>query len=169
MSVNPELLQYPELVKVHLQPGAFNSGLLAVKHFKAGQVITRLSGTTHTAKSWSSVQSGIEPGDHIELNSVLVYVNHSCSPNAAFDLDSSNKAEWNFRALRDIQPEEELTFFYPSTEWDMDQGFPCRCQAKNCLGYIRGAKYLSRAQVAEREFISAYISRLLDQRDIQHI
>ncbi|CAE6412791.1 unnamed protein product [Rhizoctonia solani] len=169
MSVNPELLQYPKLVKVDLQPGSFNSGLLAVKHFKAGQIITHLTGTTQTKKSWSSVQSGIEPDDHIELNSVLVYINHSCSPNTAFDLSSSNKEEWNLRALRDIQVEEELSFFYPSTEWDMDQGFQCRCQAKNCLGYIRGAKDLSRAQVVERGFISSYISKLLDRRDAQRI
>ncbi|GAB1518201.1 hypothetical protein RhiTH_001260 [Rhizoctonia solani] len=169
MSVDPELLQYPELVKVDLQPGAFNSGLLAAKHFKAGNVITRLTGTTPTKKSWSSVQAGVEPDDHIELNSVLVYVNHSCSPNVAFDLSSSNKEEWNFRALRDIQPGDELSFFYPSTEWDMDQGFQCRCQAQNCLGYIRGAKELSRAQVVERGFISTYISRLLDRRDTQRI
>ncbi|KAG8691605.1 hypothetical protein FRC11_015042 [Ceratobasidium sp. 423] len=169
MSVNPELLQYPELAKVDLQPGAFNSGLLAVKHFKAGEVITRLTGTTRTKKSWSSVQAGLEPDNHIELNSVLVYVNHSCSPNTAFDLSSSNKEEWNFRALRDIRPGDELSFFYPSTEWDMDQGFQCRCQAKNCLGYIRGAKELSRAQVVERGFISTYISRLLDRRDTQRI
>ncbi|KAF8705321.1 SET domain, partial [Rhizoctonia solani] len=169
MSVDPELLQYPELVKVDLQPGAFNSGLLAAKHFKAGNVITRLTGTTPTKKSWSSVQAGVEPDDHIELNSVLVYVNHSCSPNVAFDLSSSNKEEWNFRALRDIQPGDELSFFYPSTEWDMDQGFQCKCQAQNCLGYIRGAKELSRAQVVERGFISTYISGLLDRRDTQRI
>ncbi|CAE6373935.1 unnamed protein product [Rhizoctonia solani] len=169
MSVNSELLQYPELVKVDLRPGAFNSGLLAVRSFKAGQIITRLTGTTRTKKSWSSVQSGVEPEDHIELNSVLVYVNHSCSPNTAFDLSSSNKAEWNFRALRDVQPGEELTFFYPSTEWDMDQGFSCRCQAKNCLGYIGGAKDLSRGQVLERGFINSYISRLLDRPDTQRI
>ncbi|CAE6349905.1 unnamed protein product [Rhizoctonia solani] len=169
MSVSPELLQYPELVKVDLKPGAFNSGLLAVKSFKAGQIITRLTGTTPTKKSWSSVQAGVEPDNHIELNSVLVYVNHSCSPNVAFDLSSSDKEEWNLRALRDIRPGEELSFFYPSTEWDMDQGFQCRCQTKHCLGYIRGAKELSRTQVVERGFISVYISRLLERRDTQRI
>ncbi|KAJ1306881.1 hypothetical protein OPQ81_007866 [Rhizoctonia solani] len=169
MPVNPELLQYPELVKVDLQPGSFNSGLLAVKHFRAGEIITRLTGTTPTKKSWSSVQAGLKSDDHIELNSVLVYVNHSCSPNAAFDLSSSNKEEWNFRALRDIQPGEELTFFYPSTEWDMAQGFECKCRAKNCIGHIRGAKDLSRVQLVERGFVSSYISRLLDRRDTQRI
>ncbi|KAG8719028.1 hypothetical protein FRC08_003830 [Ceratobasidium sp. 394] len=165
MTPNPSLLQYPGLFEVNVQPGEFNSGLICLQPFKAGKIITRLTGTTKTKKSWSTVQHGAEPDAHIELNSVLVYINHSCSPNAAFDLTSSNKAEWNFRALRDIHPGEELSFFYPSTEWDMDQGFLCKCGAQNCLGYINGAKYLSRTQLEERGFVSSYISEMLDQSD----
>ncbi|KAG9128151.1 hypothetical protein FRC07_004263 [Ceratobasidium sp. 392] len=165
MSSKSDLLQYPGLFKINFQPGDFNSGLICLQSFKAGKIITRLTGTTQTKKSWSSVQYGTDPDANIELNSVLVYVNHSCSPNAAFDLNSSNKTEWNFRALRDIHPGQELSFFYPSTEWNMDQGFQCKCGSENCLGYINGAKYLTRAQLEERDFVSSYISELVDQRD----
>jgi len=28
---------------------------------------------------------------------------------------------------------DDITFFYPSTEWDMAQGFDCNCGAKVCL------------------------------------
>ncbi|KAG8699573.1 hypothetical protein FRC09_006538 [Ceratobasidium sp. 395] len=169
MTPNPNLLQYPGLVEVNIQPGDFNSGLTSLQHHKAGKVITRLTGTTKTKKSWSTVQHGVGPEDHIELNSVLVYANHSCSPNTAFDLTSPNKAEWNFRALRDIRVGEELSFFYPSTEWDMDQAFECKCGAENCLGRISGAKDLSRAQLEQRGFISSYISEMLDQRDHKNV
>ncbi|CAE6526206.1 hypothetical protein RSOLAG22IIIB_02700 [Rhizoctonia solani] len=167
MSINPdELIQYPELLKVNAKPGERNSGLLALKHFKAGEVITYLTGTTPTNYSWSSVRFGVGSDDHVELNSVLVYVNHSCSPNAAFDISSLDKAKWNFRALRDIQPGEELTYFYPSTEWHMD-GFQCWCGEKNCLGWPRGSQVLSREDIVERGrgFINTHISTLLDQRD----
>lgn len=44
-----------------------------IQHFKAGGVITYLTGTTPEKKSWSTVQCGMGPDDHIELNSVLVY------------------------------------------------------------------------------------------------
>ncbi|KAG9101916.1 hypothetical protein FS749_001882 [Ceratobasidium sp. UAMH 11750] len=165
MPSKSNLLRYPGLVEVNIQPGEFNSGLICLQPFKAGKIVTRLTGTTRAQKSWSTVQYGVEPDAHIELNSVLVYVNHSCSPNAAFDLTSPNKAEWSFRAIRDIRPGEELSFFYPSTEWDMDQAFECKCGAENCLGYISGAKDLSRAQLEERGFVSSYISKMLDQRD----
>ncbi|KAG9122338.1 hypothetical protein FRC07_001342 [Ceratobasidium sp. 392] len=169
MSSKSSLLQYPGLMEVNIQLGDFNSGLICLQNVKAGKVIARLTGTTKTKKSWSTVQHGEGPDDHIELNSVLVYVNHSCSPNAAFDLTSPNKVEWNFRALRDIRPGEEFSFFYPSTEWDMDQGFECKCGVENCIGYISGAKNLSRAQLEERGFISSYISKMLDQRDRKEV
>lgn len=35
---------------------------------------------------------------------------------------------------------EELTFFYPSTEWNMDQPFDCECKKPTCFGSISGAK-----------------------------
>ncbi|QRV88965.1 SET domain protein [Ceratobasidium sp. AG-Ba] len=165
MAPKPTLLRYPELFKVNVQPGDFNSGLICLKPFKAGDTITHLTGTTKAKKSWSTVQHGVGPDDHIELNSVLVYVNHSCSPNAAFDLSSSKKSEWKFRALRDVQAGDELSFFYPSTEWEMDQGFQCKCESANCLNYIDGAKNLTRAQLEERGFISTHISQMLDQRE----
>lgn len=65
-------------------------------------------------------------------------VNHSCAPNVAFDLshprsseDIQNEqypAEWNLRTLsRPVAKGETLTFFYPSTEWDMGAPFTCAC------------------------------------------
>ena len=73
-------------------------------------------------------------------------VNHSCEPNVAFDMSSKNPADWHVRALRRIQTGEDgeyeledhghrqklsyacpVTFFYPSTEWELDQAFECRC------------------------------------------
>lgn len=61
-------------------------------------------------------------------------VNHSCNPNVAFDLsstyspDSDEGSTWCLKSLsRPIKAGEPLTFFYPSTEWDMDRGFDCAC------------------------------------------
>jgi hypothetical protein len=66
-------------------------------------------------------------------------VNHSCSPNVAFDLSHPRSstdieqerypAEWNLRTLsRPVAKGETLTFFYPSTEWDMGAPFTCNCE-----------------------------------------
>lgn len=36
---------------------------------------------------------------------------------------------------------------------------------QNCLGTIRGAKYLTRAQLEERGFISTHIAKLLNHKN----
>ena len=66
------------------------------------------------------------------------YVNHSCHPNCCFDTE-----HLIFRALRTIAAEEEITFDYNTTEYDLCWPFQCCCGAIDCLRYIRGYKYLS--------------------------
>lgn len=81
----------------------------------------------------------IDKEKHISLKPVyLRYLNHSCAPNVFFD---TQKME--LITLRHIKAGEELTFFYPSTEWQMEEVFDCGCGTANCLGEIRGAGKLS--------------------------
>lgn len=79
---------------------------------------------------------------HIELiPSFLECTNHSCSPNCFFDTTNHKLI-----AINNIKDGEEFRFFYPSSEWDMEQEFECNCSSKNCIGTIKGAKYLSESQ-----------------------
>ena len=58
---------------------------------------------------------------------------------------------------------DELTFFYPSTEWDMSEGFNCECQSedgKRCGQYIAGAKYATTAEL-RKNWLSPHICDLL--------
>ncbi|HUR65129.1 MAG TPA: hypothetical protein VMZ03_02160, partial [Chitinophagaceae bacterium] len=55
-------------------------------------------------------------------------------------------------ALKDLQPGDELVFFYPSTEWKMTQSFNCYCGSPKCLGKIRGAAYLSTSLQSQYRF-----------------
>ena len=59
-------------------------------------------------------------------------------------------------ALRAINVGEEMTFFYPATEWDMSQTFACNCKTPQCLGNIRGGKHLS-AEEANRYRLNEYV------------
>ena len=61
--------------------------------------------------------------------------NHSCDPATYIDTENLQ-----IIALRDISKGDELTFFYPSTEWEMIQPFQCNCQAQNCIKEVKGAK-----------------------------
>ena len=87
--------------------------------------------------TYLTVQTGEDK--HITLQpEFLQYINHSCYPNVFFDTTAMQLV-----ALKEIQPGDELMFFYPSTEWDMSQPFDCFCGTTQCLHRIQGAAYLS--------------------------
>jgi hypothetical protein len=88
----------------------------------------------------------------------LQYINHSCDPNVFFDTSSLV-----ILALRDIAEGEEISFFYPSTEWEMDQPFTCHCGSAKCLGQIRGAAYLP-AETLQQYQLSEFIQQQLHDR-----
>ncbi|KAJ7460623.1 hypothetical protein FB451DRAFT_1269698 [Mycena latifolia] len=135
---------------VEFKSGNFASFLRTRKHFAKGDTLTILADLTRSRKAYSTVQCGKGSQDNIELNSDFVYVNHSCEPNVAFDLSSANPTNWHVRALTSIEAGSPLTFFYPSTEWEMEQPFECECGVKSCLGRIQGAKFLTRDEVVVR-------------------
>lgn len=102
--------------------------------FAPGDVICDFyAGSILSEASYLTLQ--LDDDKHITLlPDYLQYTNHSCDPNAFFDTTSME-----FVCIRDIQPGDELTFFYPSTEWEMAQPFICHCGSKDCLRDIRGA------------------------------
>lgn len=59
-----------------------------------------------------------------------------------------NNAELTFRALRNISPNEEITFNYLTTESEMAAAFNCICGSANCFGFIQGRNFLSPAQAS---------------------
>ncbi|KAI8048035.1 uncharacterized protein B0P05DRAFT_600897 [Gilbertella persicaria] len=138
-------------------PESFSSKLVAERAFPEGSVIAPLEGLTPGAKRYSTVQ--ISETEHIELNSDLVFMNHSCDPSTLMDVD-----RMVVTATRDIAAGDELTFFYPSTEWDMAQPFSCWCGSSKCIETVQGAKYLS-TDTLNKFKSSRHIKQLLQKRD----
>lgn len=100
-----------------------------ISHFRPKEILDR--------PNYLTVQ--ISDDRHILLDpKFLQYINHSCAPNVFFDTE-----KMQLIALCNIEAGEELTFFYPSTEWSMNRGFDCLCQSENCLGRIQGAAHLA--------------------------
>jgi hypothetical protein len=101
-----------------------------------------------------TVQTG--ENKHILLSPEhLQYINHSCSPNAFFDVD-------NFKliALRQIDEGDEITFFYPSSEWEMSEAFKCNCGETNCLGSISGAVNIPKTKINQYRLTKYIQSKL---------
>jgi len=112
--------------------------LHSLQSFNAGDVICDFGARdTFEYPTYLTVQVGTNK--HILLAPEdLQYSNHSCSPNIFFDTTTMQVI-----ALQPIEAGDELTFFYPSTEWDMAQPFQCYCGQKNCLGLIEGAAHIA--------------------------
>jgi D-alanine-D-alanine ligase-like ATP-grasp enzyme len=85
---------------------------------------------------WALTKSHCEY--YTTTTSPLQYTNHSCSPNIAISSDGGH-----FMAHRNIAADEEITFHYNTTEYDMACPFKCVCRAARCAGLIRGFRYLS--------------------------
>lgn len=141
--------------------GSYNSHLISLQNFSRGQLITPFSPHADFAstKSYSTVQTG--RNTHIELNSDLLYCNHSCDPNVSFVIgDAQDKSSWKAVAEKDISKGDILTFFYPSTEWHMSQPFDCACgSSSHCLGKIDGAHSINPATLS-KYFVNNHILEL---------
>jgi hypothetical protein len=111
--------------------------LHTTKSFQPGDVITSFGAReTLTLPSYLTLQIGQD--SHILLSpEELQYCNHSCDPTVFFDT-----TRMELQALKQIESGDELTFFYPSTEWDMAQPFQCFCGSAACLGMIQGASQM---------------------------
>ena len=112
--------------------------LIATKSFTPGDVICSFrANITQAYATYLTVQTGADR--HITLSpQFLQYINHSCSPTVFF-----NTTSMELVCLQPLQPGDEFTFFYPSTEWEMAQPFVCNCGSRDCLQLINGASHLS--------------------------
>ncbi|ARV61264.1 hypothetical protein BZZ01_23980 [Nostocales cyanobacterium HT-58-2] len=130
-----------------------NRKVVATSEIKKGKIIYDIEPYSHTqSQNFLSVQISSE--EHI-LDTLLEAMNHSCSPTTFVDCN-----QMLVIAEQDILPGEELTFFYPSTEWKMDRPFSCHCGSLNCLGFVSGAKDLSISQLLKCQ-INTHIKTLI--------
>ena len=120
--------------KLDLAPGRIGSGVHARVAMAPGEVCGYLSGKLiHFEESVSpegsnSVQVG--PDLYILPKFPVLYINHSCNPNAGLSHDLS------LIAIRDIHPGEELFIDYSTTMFERHFTMDCLCDEPNCRGTI---------------------------------
>jgi hypothetical protein len=135
--------------------------LMANCQIAKDEVIFHLQGEINDKPSKRSLQ--VEKNEHLEplsydpsdLRSLISFFNHSCDPSAYICFE-----DYTVRALRDLEPDEEVTFNYNTTEYEMANPFKCQCDSKSCLVDIRGFKYLS---FSERMKLTAPLAPHLQQ------
>lgn len=138
------------MFKLRHNEGEYSAQLLATRPIQAGELIYRIADYQVVSQpTYQTIQVGSDK--HINDLGMLAYLNHSCMPSVIVDT-----RHLVCFAARDIALDEELNYFYPSTEWDMDRPFVCLCGAPNCLRLVFGARYLS-LDVLSRHFINEHI------------
>ena len=132
----------PAIIKVNVRRVNGAYALITNREIFTNEVVFVLQGEFTDQPSKYSIQIGegrhLEPlpNDLGDVGSLIRFFNHSCDPSTFLNLE-----DLTVRALRDLEPGEEVTFNYNATEYDMANPFECHCNARNCLGYIRGFKY----------------------------
>ncbi len=124
-------------------------GLVAQGVIHAGEVVSRLEADQPMVliaevKTWSEeaqdelLHYGYEVSEtHIvQEQGDERFMNHSCDPNTWW-LDDETMI-----ARRDIQPGEEITYDYATTEIQIDFEMNCRCGSPNCRGVVTNKDHL---------------------------
>jgi hypothetical protein len=128
-----------------------NKGVFAAKDIPKGTKIIEYVGEKVTkAESSRRVTKTIDDADHengavyiFELNkrhdidgnfpyNTARLINHSCEPNSEVDIIKGHI--WII-AQRKIEKGEEINYNY-GYDFEDWEDHPCRCGAKNCIGYI---------------------------------
>jgi len=141
--------QSPLAVRTH---GKYRS-LATRRAYHAGDIICPIPSESLCGEpNQFTVQIGI--GQHVEVKE-LSSMNHSCAPTTI--LDTTRMLVF---AARDLESDGELTFFYPSTEWEMSSPFICLCGAPNCIHVVAGARFLPLSTL-EDHFLNYHIRQLM--------
>ena len=123
--------------------------LITKRAYKKGEVICAMPSENITDKpNRFTVQIARDKHTHVGK---LAALNHSCDPNVILDTKKMEMV-----AARDIEKGEELFFFYPSTEWQMDAPFICLCGSANCIHVVAGARFLPLSTL-EHHYLNQHI------------
>jgi hypothetical protein len=143
------------IAEIRIDPITGSRSLFAMKDFHADErVVEFIAKAVHSRPNYLTVQ--ISDDEHIELlPECLECENHSCDPNTFFDT-----TRMELVTLKAIRKGGEMTFFYPSAEWDMDSQFFCDCGSEGCIGKVQGAAYLDQKTINRYRFTDFIKSKL---------
>ncbi len=123
--------------------------LVTKQSYKKGEVICSIPSENIVDKPTRfTVQIAKNKHTHVGK---LAALNHSCDPNVILDTENMLMI-----ARRNIEKGEELSFFYPATEWEMQAPFICLCGAANCIHVVAGARFLPLSTL-EMHYLSKHV------------
>jgi uncharacterized protein len=153
------------------QSGIEGRGLFARQAVAAGEVVVVKGGFVLTKAQRDAIGKELGPAE-IQITETLfigpttarqreggmMHLNHSCEPNLGL------QGQIVYVALRDIAPDEELTFDYAMTD-DEPVEMECCCGTPSCRGIITGRDWQKpEIQMKYDGYFSWFIQRRIDAR-----
>ncbi len=144
-------------------------GLFAAESIEAGAIVAVKGGHFVDRMRWTVLERElgaaeiqiteelfIAPVTPRQREGSMLYLNHSCNPNAAI------QGQIVVVAMRDVLAGEELTHDWATTD-DLDYRMRCRCGAACCRGTITGKDWKKRElQEKYRGWFCWFLQRKID-------
>jgi len=141
-------------------------GLFAKERIAAGEIVAIKGGYIFDVEEWKRIERQLGPAEiqisetHFiaplrqeERDGSMLYTNHSCNPNIGI------QGQIVFVAMRDIEPEEELTHDWATTDDSEDQ-MECGCGSPNCRRVVTGKDWMRKdLQQKYHGWFSWYLQR----------
>lgn len=160
-----DMTSLPEHVEIKKSLMSGN-GLFAKDDIRKGSILFHFDGRVGDDAHTNS--ESLQIGEDVFLESTIGFddfLNHSCYPNCFIDWLTLNLV-----SLRRIRKGEELTYHYCTSDWNdvhllQDHSFTCKCSARNCIGKVKGFRYLTPEQKRKlRPLLSPFLMEKLRQR-----
>ncbi|MDJ0732984.1 MAG: SET domain-containing protein-lysine N-methyltransferase [Nostocaceae cyanobacterium] len=134
-------------------------GIFALKPFKAGETVM-VGMIEKVLEQNDSHASQVAENKWVRHAGLISKVNHSCEPNCGIKVNETGGHD--FVAIKDISPQEEITFDYAMRNYTVNYFPPeCMCGSPKCRGRITGWKDLPEATKKEyRGFVAPYLLEL---------
>ena len=154
------------------QSGIEGRGLYALQPIRTGEIVVVKGGSVFTRAARDALEkimgpSEIQIADDLFIGPVtpetreegMMHLNHSCSPNVGI------RGQITFVAMRDITPNEELTFDYATGD-DDDWEMTCACGSKDCRGTVTGQDWkIGALQRKYQGYFSAYLADKIENHE----
>lgn len=148
-------------------------GLFAREPFRKGEIVSVRGGHILTRQMEDNIQKPdgywgypvadefvLAPLNTREVESVMMFLNHSCEPNVGI------LGQIIFVAMRDIDCGEELTIDYAMFGADKEP-MKCNCRSSNCRGTITASDWkIEKLQLKYKGYFSSYIQLKIDHMTI---
>ncbi|MBN1377316.1 SET domain-containing protein [Candidatus Woesearchaeota archaeon] len=147
-------------------------GIFAKEEIKKDEIIAIKNGYFLTKREFNKLDSECKqyclqiednfylgPKSKDEINENGIFINHSCEPNVGF------RGQITYVAMRDIEPDEELTHDYAMCFTDLEHfsDLECKCGSKDCRHKLKNDDWQSEElQEKYGNYFSEFILRKIN-------